>query len=380
MLDAREIVATREGAAASGAPEAPPTPETPETPATSALQADMRQARRRARRLMRLQREHPLFLRRQRQANRLLAAEWAALIAVTLLLAYAPLPWLCKVALLVPWAIYSSLALDVAIHYFNHWPLFERPLLMVLLRALGILVFTSPLEVRYHHWEHHKYSDPADDPQLLLARVQAAPGLRGWLALARYLAVETTRSIWGFLPLSPLPPYIRALRRTRPAHYWEIVVTRWAAPVWLAVLLALRWRATLLYLLPATLLVAPLASLIMNLTDHAPSALDHPFRQATYFEPATRLARLVSWINHFTAATHLTHHLFPQVHWLHVRRLQRRLLPLYRSHGAPQSLIVNSMLLGNPLALLRVLAALRQIRAPAVRWPAAAPRLNAPAA
>jgi fatty acid desaturase len=343
------------------------------------VQGDLRRARRLARRLMRLQREHPLFLRRQRQANRLLAAEWVAVIGITFLLAYSPLPWFCKVALLIPWAIYASLALDVAIHYFNHWPLFERPGAMVALRLLGIAVFTSPLEVRYHHWEHHKYSDPTDDPQLLLARIQAAPGLRGWLALSRYLAVETTRSIWGFLPLSPLPPYIRVLRRSRPAHYWEIVATRWAAPVWLAALLALNWRATVLYLLPATLLVAPLASLLMNLTDHAPSALDHPFRQATYCEPATRLARLVSWINHFTAATHLTHHLFPQVHWLHVRRLQRRLLPIYRAYGAPQSLIVNSMLLGNPLALLGVVGALRQIRPPAVRWPTPA-LLSEPAA
>ncbi len=252
--------------------------------------------------------------------------------------------------------------------YFNHWPPFSRGWANAAVRALGILVLTSPLEVRYHHWEHHRYNDPDDDPQLTLARFQKAPGLRGWLALGRYLAVEVARSAWGYLPLSPLPPYIQVLRRTRPAEYWEIVATRWAVPAWIAVLLALRWRETLSLFLPATLVVALLASLLMNLTDHAPSDLRHPFRQATWFEPRTRLGRLFSWVNHFTAATHLTHHLFPQVHWIHVRRLQRRLRPLYLRYEAPSSLIVNSMLLGNPIALLRVLRALRSEPGPAGRW------------
>jgi fatty acid desaturase len=76
-------------------------------------------------------------------------------------------------------------------------------------------------------------------------------------------------------------------------------------------------------------------------------------------------------VNHFTAATHLTHHLFPQVHWIHIRRLQRRLRRLYLRHEAPHSLIVNSMLLGNPLALLRVLGSLRHEPGPAGRWPRA---------
>jgi hypothetical protein len=93
----------------------------------------------------------------------------------------------------------------------------------------------------------------------------------------------------------------------------------------------------------------------MNLTDHLPADLAHPFRQATYFEPASRMERLLSAVNHQTAATHLTHHLFPQVHFAHSRRLQKRLLPLYRRHRAPRSLIVNTTLLGNPLALLLVL-------------------------
>ncbi|HZF09610.1 MAG TPA: fatty acid desaturase [Thermoanaerobaculia bacterium] len=330
-----------------------------------AWQEDLQQARRLARRLLRLQRQHPLYLRRQNRANALLALEWVGIIAGTYLLVYGPLPWAAKAVLLVPWSIYASLALDVAIHYFNHWPPSSRPWANVALRAVGVLALTSPLEVRYHHWEHHRYNDPDDDPQLTLAHIRSAPGWRGLLRLVRYLGLEVVRSAWGYLPLSPLPPYIAELRRAKPADYWEIVATRWAVPAWILVLLVLRWRETLFLFLPATMVVALLASFLMNLTDHAPSDLRHPFRQATYLEPRTRRERLFSWVNHFTAATHLTHHLFPQVHWLHVRRLQRRLRPLYTRYEAPHSLIVNSILLGNPVALLGVLGALRREPSPA---------------
>src|SRR5271169_3006017 len=92
------------------APVAPPPPPSPRS-----IEADLRQARHLARRLMRLQQRHPLYLRRQNRANALLVAEWVALIAGTYLLVYGPLPWPWKAVLLVPWSIYSSLALDVAI-------------------------------------------------------------------------------------------------------------------------------------------------------------------------------------------------------------------------------------------------------------------------
>lgn len=333
-----------------------------------AVRADLRTAWRTARRFLRLQREHPLWLRRQALADRLLALEWAALIAVTYLLVFGPLAWPLKLALLIPWSLYSSLALDVAVHYFNHWPPFRREGLNVALRALGVLVFFSPLEVRYHHWQHHRYNDPFDDPQTALQEIARRPGWRSWAALGRYLGKETLRSVWGFLPWSEMPPYIRALRDTRPAHWREIVATRWAGPCWLVALLVWRPLETALLLVPATLLVAPLASFIMNLTDHAPSDLAHPFRQATWLEPRTRMERLISFVNHQTAATHLTHHLFPQVHWVHMRRLQRRMGRLYQRYGAPRSMVVNSALLGNPLALARVLGGLKRVRPVAETW------------
>lgn len=334
-----------------------------------ALRDDMIAARRIGRRFLKLQRENPRWRRAQRRADRALALEWTLLLAVTYLLVYGPLPLPVKIALLIPWALYSSLALDVDIHYLNHWPLAAREGWNRLVRLSGILVFASPLEINHHHWQHHRYNDPYDDPQTTLTAVAREPGLRSWLALGKYLGTETARSVWGFLPWTAAPDYIQALRRSRPAHHREIVLNRWANLAWLIVLLVLDWRDTLFLLVPATLLLAPLASFVMNLTDHAPSDLTHPFRQATYLEPRTRMEKALSFVNHYTAATHLTHHLFPHVHWSHIRRLQRRMLRLYKRWGAPRSMIVNSVLLGNPLGFVKVLRDLRRQRAVREVWP-----------
>jgi hypothetical protein len=209
-------------------------------PRAPELRADLRKAWRTARRFLRLQQEHPLWLQAQAWADRLLAAEWVALIAITYGIVFAPIPFVLKIVLLIPWSLYSSLSMDVAVHYFNHWPPFRREGLNVLLRALGVLVFFSPLEVRYHHWQHHRYNDPFDDPQTALQEVSARPGWRSWAALGKYLGKETARSVWGFLPWSEMPPYIRSLKTTKPTHWREIVVTRWAGPTWLVVMLVLR--------------------------------------------------------------------------------------------------------------------------------------------
>jgi fatty acid desaturase len=341
------------------------------------LRDDMIAARQIARRFLKSQREHPLWLRAQARANRALALEWALLIAVTYLLVYAPLPSRLlplKIVLLIPWALYSSLALDVDIHYYNHWPLFARVGMNRLVRLSGVLVFASPLEISHHHWQHHRYNDPYDDPQTALTAIAREPGARSWLALGKYLGKETLRSVWGFLPWTETPDYIQALRRSRPAEHREITFNRWANLAWLIVLLILDWKDTALLLVPATLLLAPLASFVMNLTDHAPSDLTHPFRQATYLEPRTRMERALSFVNHYTAATHLTHHLFPHVHWCHIRRLQRRLLRVYARWGAPRSMIVGSVLLGNPFGFLKVLRDLRRQRAVREVWPGAGDR------
>ncbi|MFN0058643.1 MAG: fatty acid desaturase [Planctomycetota bacterium] len=316
---------------------------------------DLEAAKRVARRYLHLQTHNAAFARVCTRANTLLAIEWLGQIVVTLAVVYLLQPWWLAALALVPWFIYSTLALDNIVHATNHWPVFRREAWNVAWRALGVLVFWCPLEVRYHHWQHHRAYDLADDPQTLLRAICRRTFWGRRIGVCRYLAIETLRSVVSFLPWSKHPDYIRSLRTKRPAHYWEIVVSRWACLAWLGLLGYLGLERTLFLLIPGSFLVSPLASLLMNLTDHLPADLAHPFRQATYGEPKSRFERVVSALNHQTAATHLTHHLFPQVHFAHCRRLQRRLLASFRRHDAPQSLVLNSILIGNPIALYTVL-------------------------
>jgi fatty acid desaturase len=344
--------------------------------ATAEVNADLKAAARIARRYMRMQRQHPLWARVCHRGNLRIALEWVAIIAVTYFLVFFVKDWRLLAVLLPGWFIYSALSLDSIVHCFNHWPLFQAKRLNVLWRGLGIFVFWCPLEVRYNHWQHHQAYDLDDDPQEVL-RALARRGAWGrMVGIGRYFATETLKSVWSFLPWHSSPEYIAKLRRTRPAHYWEIVLTRWLCCAWMALLIFLRPWETLLFLLPGTFLLAPLASFVMNLTDHLPAQLDHPFRQATYLEPHGWLQGLASMVNHQTAATHLTHHLFPQVHFAHARRLQRRLLKYYRRYQAPQSLIVNTLLLGNPLALVSVTRKMLQQMTPVPRLSSCRPDLT----
>jgi len=316
------------------------------------LQADLGEAARIAARHAALQRQ-PAARRRQRLAAAALLAELLANIAVTYALVYAPLPWWLKAILLAPWSIYSALSLDNVIHYLNHWPLGRRDWINLLVRALHVPLLLTPLEIHYHHWQHHKNiaseGDVADDIRALAWR-GALPGL----AMARFAIAYVARGFRDGAPWAPLPDYIVALRATRPAHYAEIRAVRWAGLFWLVGLLLLDPRDTFIFFVPAVVIMPPFASLLMNLTDHIPSVLSHPFRQATHFEPRTRAERFLSALNRHTAATHLTHHLFPHVHWAHLAPLQRDLGPIYARHQAPRSLILNTALIGNWFAFLRV--------------------------
>ena len=301
-------------------------------------------------------RDDPSALRQARLAGLRLAFEWLAIIVVTYLLIYAVHPVGLKVALLIPWSIYASLALDNITHYANHWPLFQAPFANLLWRASGVLVFFNPLEIRAIHNVHHRAYSRRDNDERVFGPEQR--GQSFW----RYLLVESLDGLRVLVPWRAMAPPVVALAARRPEHLREIRVIRWAFLGWFAALVAADWRDTLLYFVPFVLITGSFASLVMNLTDHIPGDSHHPFRFATYVDPSTRSEELFSAINHQTCATHLTHHLFPRVHWIHLRALQARLLPVYRRNDAPRSLIVNSTLVGNPLGLTLVLRELSRRR------------------
>jgi fatty acid desaturase len=304
-----------------------------------------------ARQFYKRQQSNPRWRRLRNWADIRLQGEWIGIIAVTYWLIFFANAWYWKL-LLVPWSIYSSLALDSIVHYINHWPTFRDQRLNHLWRISGILVFFIPLSIRYHHWAHHQAYDLNDDPQDELRRISEGGFWQKCWALCRYLGRELGSSLKDLLPWTRLPENILRLRTVRPAHYREIVRLQWARLVLLVVLLVFDPFDTICFFVPTVILIPTMASFLMNLTDHLPAQLDHPFRQATYYEPVTWLERSMSAFNHYTAATHLTHHLFPQIHFAFIRQLQRRLIPLYERHGSPQSFIITTILCGNPFSLL----------------------------
>lgn len=318
--------------------------------------ADRIEARDLARTFSAALRGSPEADRGERAAGLLLAAEWFAIVAVTYGLVYwVRPPWL-KAVLLLPWSLYAAFALDNITHYANHWPLFGTPAFNVLWRLSGVLVFFNPLEIRAIHGEHHRAYSRADGSERPFG--EADRGHSFWV----YLAVGALEGFALLWPLRKMEPCVSALAHRRPAEHREVVVLRWTFLGWFLLLLVLDPLDTLIFLTPALLVIGSFASLVMNLTDHIPGDARQPFLLATCLEAVSPFEKLVSAVNHQTCATHLTHHLFPGVHWIHLRALQHRLGRLYLRNGTPRSLMVNSTLLGNPLRLITVLRELERHR------------------
>lgn len=323
------------------------------TPVDRVVKQDLAEAARRAQPYNARKSLPAAVLRRQKRADLQLFLELLLNIAVTYGLVYRLQPAWLKIALLLPWSIYSALSADNVMHYMNHWPLSRREPVNVLIRALHLPLVLAPLEIRYIHWEHHKYNDIEIDQETWLRQIAGRARGPGVSVLV-YAVTYVFGSLAGGLPWSELPPFIQKLKRSRPAHYAEIVATRWAQLGVLGLLVAWRPFETLCFFIPAMVVLPHFAALLMNLTDHLPSTLTHPFRQATYLEPRTWRERFLAAVNRQSAATHLTHHLFPQVHWTQLRELQRELLPIYERHQAPRSHLLTTVLLGNWLEFLRL--------------------------
>ncbi|MCI0651657.1 MAG: fatty acid desaturase [Planctomycetes bacterium] len=118
------------------------------------------------------------------------------------------------------------------------------------------------------------------------------------------------------------PSDLRRWRRSRPALFRQALIERGATYAAAALLLALDWRATLIYLI-APWLVAQWALLAINLLQHQgcdpESSHDHS-RNIT--------GRFVNWLL-LNNGYHTAHHLRPELHW--------SLLPAFhRAHVEPR--------------------------------------------
>src|SRR5205807_226582 len=167
--------------------------------APRSLAGDLARARAAAKRYIAAQKADAAIARRIRRANNSLVAEFVVIIAATYFLIYLA-PWPLLLAVMIPWSIASSLVLDNAVHYLNHWPPFRTAAYNIAWRAAGALVFFGILEIRYHHWEHH-LDHRTEEP---------APDRSAW----RYLARELGSSLASWV--LPLPPLTAKLRRSRP--------------------------------------------------------------------------------------------------------------------------------------------------------------------
>jgi len=311
--------------------------------------SDTAEAHARVRAFARTRLADPATKARERRAGIYLALEWTLLISATYALIYALPSWWLKTILLVPWSLYSGFALDNIIHYGNHWPLFRSRFANALWRYSGALVQVNPLEIRAVHHQHHAAYNRPDNAEQVFSDEDRSK------SFARYVIGGALDGLRSLMPWRAMDPSVLALRVQRPARYREILALRGIGLAWVLVLVWLDWANTLFFFIPTVLVGHTFASLVMNLTDHIPGDSRHPFRLATYHQPKGLVEATCSAVNHHTCATHLTHHLFPRVHWVHLPSVQTALADIFERNAAPRSLLVNSALLGNPAAIGRVL-------------------------
>lgn len=304
-----------------------------------------------------IQYRNKYFKKRIFKADILLFIEFILITTLSYILIYSSIAWHLKLIILIPWSIYSALTIDNVIHYINHWNLFKKNWINYISRLIGIFSFNFILEQKYHHFEHHKYNNTLQDPLTTLFDEQKHQ------TFYEFVLKDIHYYFLDCLPLVKLPKYLIKLKKQNKSNFREIICTRWFCIVWFCILLLIDYKNTLFYYLPFIVLLPPVITFTMSLTDHVPGNPNHVFRQATYYQPKSKYESILSFLNHHSAATHLTHHLFPQVHWIFLQRLQFRILNIYEKHCAPKSIILNSFLIGNPFRLIKILKELDRLRA-----------------
>jgi len=297
------------------------------------------------------------FKKIQSISDKFLAIEFLAITFLTFIFIFYLDSLYLRLIILIPWSIYSSLTIDNIIHYYNHSNFFSSSWINILWRSLGILTFNFILEQKYHHWQHHKFDNSLDDPLTTLKSENEHQTFHEFvLKDIFHFYVDT-------IPLNKfLPDYIKKLKLTKSKEYFEILVNRLACLLFLMTLFVVDFYNTLFFYVPFVILIPPIVTFTMSLTDHVPGNPNHKFQLATYFNPQNKLERIYSFVNHYSAATHLTHHLFPYVHWSCLPELQSRITKYYIKFNAPKSIIINSFLLGNPFILFKIVTEIKNQR------------------
>jgi fatty acid desaturase len=259
------------------------------------------------------------------------AAVYGLFAVLFLVFRHAP-PW-GKVAS-YPVAALLTQKYESPLHYATHTPVFRAKIWNTVHR-LSWFIFPLPAAVyRREHFHHHRYDNVGSDKTTTLD----ASGRRH-VSVLTYVSrnIASTRGFWNGLEGPE--------RREAALHVALCVALG-------AVLFSVDRFATLAFWLPVSWVIAPAMNALFCYLGHVPGNPHSKYLASTYVPVEGRWQRALCWLDFHNAAFHLTHHLFPGVHWSELERVQKAAEGEYRRRGSPRSLAFNSMILLNPLALV----------------------------
>ncbi|MGY3133950.1 fatty acid desaturase [Bradyrhizobium sp. USDA 4501] len=229
--------------------------------------------------------------------------------------------------------------LEAILHWTTHFPVFRSPALNTAHRLCFCVLPLPAIWYRYLHFHHHRFNNgDADTTTTMVGHTSAHA------------------SIWAYLRLALRELHIlQFFREMKVRHKVECIASFVMTLVLAAVLALLDWRAAVLFWLPVTWVGSTLMVAVYNYTDHVPGVPADPYRYATYVPLDSRYRRFLSALDLHNISTHLTHHRAPGIYWTELPRRQATLEAAYRDHGAPVSAALNSAILFNPIAFVRML-------------------------
>jgi beta-carotene hydroxylase len=271
----------------------------------------------------------------RRKSDWLLLAYQAAVYGLfaLLFLVFRNAPLWCKLAL-YPVAALLTQKYESPLHYATHAPVFRAKIGNTVHR-LSWFIFPLPAVLyRREHFHHHRHDNLGPDKTTTVD----ASGRRHVSVLVYVCRnIASTRGFWNRLD--------RAEQREAALHVALCVALA-------AILFSIDPVTTLVFWLPVSWVIAPAMNALFCYFGHVPGNPHSKYLASTYAPVERPWQRALCWLDFHNAAFHLTHHLFPGVHWSELERVQKALEGEYQRRGSPRSLAFNSMILLNPLALL----------------------------